>query len=114
MGAERSRRLRQAPLRGPLWVPLVALLVAPVAVLPAQLPATVSGQVTDSLTKRPLVGALVSAVNDAGTVAGSARVGDNGRYTFLVPAAGPVTVRVRLVGYGQDARRLTLAAGEQY
>ncbi len=105
MADGRSRRWR--------WIPLVALLVAP-AILSAQSAATVSGQVTDSVNKRPLVGALVSAVSDAGTVAGSARVGENGRYSIVTTSVGQVTLRVRIVGYAQDSRRLTLVAGESY
>ncbi len=106
MADGRSRRYR--------WVPLVALLFAPAAALPAQSPVTVSGQVTDSLSKRPLVGALVSAVSDAGTVAGSARAGENGRYSIVTTTVGPVLLRVRIVGYAQDSRRLTLVAGQSY
>ena len=96
------------------WVPLVALLVAPVTAVSAQSQASISGVVTDSLSKRPLVGALVSAVTDAGTVAGSARVGDNGRYSIVTTSVGSVMLRVRLVGYAQDSRRLALVAGESY
>ena len=106
MAAGRSRRYR--------WVPLVVIIMAPGAALQAQSQATVSGQVTDSLSKRPLSGALVSVVTDAGTVAGSARVAENGRYSIVTSSVGLVMLRVRLLGYAQDARRLTLVAGESY
>ncbi len=80
--------------------------------LSAQQQATVSGLVSDSVSKRPLTGAEVTVVTEVGTVAGSARVGENGRYSILTSSIGAVTVRVRLVGYAQDSRRLTLRAGE--
>jgi len=49
-----------------------------------------------------------------GTVAGSARVGENGRYSVLTSSIGLVTVRVRAVGYALDQRRLTLVAGGSF
>ena len=81
----------------------------------AQSPVTISGQVADSTSKRPLVGAEITVLRDAdGTLAGSARAGESGRYTLVTNATGLVTVRVRLVGYTQQQRRLTLAAGQTY
>lgn len=91
---------------------LVACVVALPAPLAAQAQATVAGQVTDSLSKRPLMGAEITVVSEAGTVAGSARAGENGRYTIVTTSVGTVTLRVRLVGYAADSRRLTLRAGE--
>ncbi|WP_396222474.1 TonB-dependent receptor plug domain-containing protein, partial [Gemmatimonas sp.] len=91
---------------------LFACALALPAPLVAQAQATVAGQVTDSLSKRPLVGAEVTVVSEAGTVAGSARAGENGRYTIVTTSVGAVTLRVRLVGYAADSRRLTLRAGE--
>ncbi|MES2521709.1 MAG: SusC/RagA family TonB-linked outer membrane protein [Gemmatimonadota bacterium] len=86
--------------------------MAPAASLSAQ--ATVRGQVSDSISKRPLAGAIVAVEAAGGTDAGTARVGDDGRYSILTRSVGPVTVRVRLVGYGQETRRLTTVAGESY
>ena len=81
----------------------------------AQSPVTISGQIADSTSKRPLVGAEITVLRDAdGTLAGSARAGESGRYTLVTNATGLVTVRVRLVGYTQQQRRLTLAAGQTY
>ncbi|MCE2901603.1 MAG: SusC/RagA family TonB-linked outer membrane protein [Gemmatimonas sp.] len=97
-----------------LLVSLALLMLGGPTALRAQGQATISGLVTDSLTKRPLVGAEVAVVSDAGTLSGSARVGENGRYSIVTTTVGPVIVRVRLVGYAQAARRLTLRAGDSY
>ncbi len=96
-------------------IAVMAMIVAggPASAL-AQSSATVSGQVTDSLSKRPLTGAEVSVVSEGGTLAGSARTGENGRYSIVTTSVGLTTVRVRLVGYAQDSRRVTLRAGESY
>jgi TonB-linked SusC/RagA family outer membrane protein len=95
---------------------VTALLLS--VVLPAwaqaQGQATISGLVTDSASKRALTGAEIIVVSDAGTVAGSARAGENGRYAIVTTSIGPITLRVRLVGYTQGSRRLTLRAGESY
>lgn len=81
----------------------------------AQSPVTISGQIVDSTSKRPLVGAEVTVLREAdGTLAGSARASENGRYSVVSTATGGVTVRVRLVGYTQQQRRLTVAAGQSY
>ena len=94
------------PLLSLCWVSTVTAQSAP---------ATISGLVADSTSKRPLVGAEVTVLLDAtGALAGSARVGDNGRYTISTTAQGLVTVRVRLVGYAQQQRRLTLGAGQAF
>ncbi len=94
-------------------VPLALLCLAGSA--RAQSPVTISGQVVDSTSKRPLAGAEITVLRDAdGTLAGSARAGESGRYSVVSTASGVVTVRVRLVGYTQQQRRLTLAAGQTY
>ncbi len=94
-------------------VPLALLCLAGSA--RAQSPITISGQIADSTSKRPLVGAEITVLRDAdGTLAGSARAGESGRFTVVANATGLVTVRVRLVGYTQQQRRLTLAAGQSY
>ena len=47
----------------------------------AQSPVTISGQIADSTSKRPLIGAEITVLRDAdGTLAGSARAGESGRY----------------------------------
>ncbi len=86
----------------------VARFVVPLALLclagraRAQSPVTISGQIVDSTSKRPLVAAEVTVLRDAdGTLAGSARAGESGRYSVVSTATGAVTVRVRLVGYTQ-------------
>ncbi|HYW32013.1 MAG TPA: TonB-dependent receptor plug domain-containing protein, partial [Gemmatimonas sp.] len=108
--------MAESTIRRYRWIPLAVLLSAPATLLPAQLQAqaTVRGQVSDSISKRPLAGAIVAVEAAGGADAGTARVGDDGRYSILTRSIGPVTVRVRLVGYGQDTRRLTLVAGESY
>ncbi len=94
-------------------VPLALLCLAGRAL--AQGPVTISGQIVDSTSKRPLVGAEVTVLRDAdGTLAGSARASENGRYSVVSTATGVVTVRVRLVGYTQQQRRLTVTAGQSY
>ena len=95
------------------FVPLALLCLGGSA--RAQSPVTISGQIADSTSKRPLVGVEITVLRDAdGTLAGSARAGESGRYTLVTNATGLVTVRVRLVGYTQQQRRLTLAAGQTY
>ena len=94
-------------------VPLALLCLAGSA--RAQSPVTISGQIADSTSKRPLVGAEITVLRDAdGTLAGSARAGESGRYTLVTNTTGLVTVRVRLVGYTQQQRRLTLVAGQTF
>ncbi len=80
----------------------------------AQAPATISGLVTDSISKRPIAGAEVTVLSGTGTLAGTARVGENGRYSVVTSTMGLVTVRVRSVGYALDQRRLTLVAGGSF
>src|SRR5258705_1808754 len=75
--------------------------------------ATIRGQVTDSASQRPLGGAEVFVVTDG--VAGvtrTARTNASGQYTIAAVPVGPVTVRVRLVGYAPKGRRLTIREGE--
>lgn len=81
----------------------------------APVQSTISGQIVDSISKRPLVGAEVTVLRDSdGAVTGNARAGENGRYSIVSTATGLVTLRVRLVGYAQLQRRLTITPGQSY
>ena len=92
-------------------LPLIASLCA--TTLSAQgTRATITGIVVDSASQQPLTGAEVVLANDASTLGRGVRVGTNGRYTLVNVAAGPVTVRVRMVGYAPKERRLTVSDGQ--
>ena len=95
-----------------LLLPLAALLCAGSASAQTTM-ATIRGQVVDSSAQRPLAGAevYIVAAGAAGSTRG-ARVGANGQYTITGVSAGTVDLRVRLVGYAPQQRRLTLSAGE--
>ena len=73
--------------------------------------ATIRGQVTDSAGSRPLAGAEVYVVTGALTAHG-ARTGASGQYTIGGVAAGEATLRVRLVGYAPQERRVATRDGE--
>ncbi|MFL5617389.1 MAG: SusC/RagA family TonB-linked outer membrane protein [Gemmatimonadaceae bacterium] len=88
---------------------LVALWVSPA--MAQRTGATIRGQVTDSANSRPLVGAEVYVATAAATAHG-ARTDASGRYTIAAVPAGDVTLRVRLVGYAPQERRLAVADGE--
>ncbi|MEO8637139.1 MAG: TonB-dependent receptor [Gemmatimonadales bacterium] len=81
---------------------LVALAASPLA---AQ---SLRGTVTDSATQRLLEGAVVSIVGRSQRVQTRA----DGEYTFEQLAPGPVTVRVRMIGYAAADREVTVAEGE--
>jgi len=92
-------------------LPLGILLVA--ASAQAQTATTtITGQVVDSATARPLMGAEVMVVADgAAGPARGARAGANGQYTITGVPIGAVELRVRLVGFAPQQRRLTLLEG---
>ena len=93
-----------------LW--LLLLLVSSAGTANAQrIGATIRGQVTDSVGSRPLAGAEVYVVTGAPRAHG-ARTGANGEYTIGGVAAGEATLRVRLVGYAPQERRVTARDGE--
>ena len=96
-------------LTAPWLVSLLVVLWSPPAM--AQRTATIRGQVTDSATSRPLAGAEIYVVTAAAVARGS-RTDAGGRYTIAALAAGPVTLRARLVGYAPQERRITVADGE--
>ena len=98
-------------------VPLAALLWAGTATAqagagPARA-ATITGVVTDSASGTPLPNAEVYVVNVGGAASDTrgTRSGANGRYTITGVAAGPQTVRVRLLGYGAAERGVTARDG---
>jgi TonB-linked SusC/RagA family outer membrane protein len=92
-------------------LPLLAVLCAGPAA--AQSPAaTVRGQVTDSASQRPLPDAEVYLVTDGAGATRTARTNAAGQYTIAAVPAGPVTVRVRMVGYAPKGQRLTTRDGE--
>jgi iron complex outermembrane recepter protein len=118
------RRLRQASFV------LVALLVAPTDGLVAGNGALgaqssphgaerhLHGIVEDSLSGRPLAGVEIVVEVPPTKAATAARVfrkrsDGNGRFDFLDLPAAIVTVRVRAIGYVQDARRLDLTDGDR-
>lgn len=90
------------------------LIAAATIVLLAASPAlsqstgTVTGQVLEISTERPLVGAQVSI---AGTGLGTL-TNEAGRYLLANVPAGPVTVRIQMIGYETQEQSATLAEGE--
>lgn len=68
----------------------------------------IAGQVVDAQNAQPVAGAQVYI---QGTQFGTL-TGDNGRYRLAGVPAGEVTVRVRLLGYAQGNRTVTVEAGE--
>jgi TonB-linked SusC/RagA family outer membrane protein len=76
--------------------------------------ATITGQVIDSAARAPLSNAEVFIAADAPGAAASigVRTAANGRYTLVNVPAGTVTVRVRLLGYVLQDRRLAVREGE--
>jgi TonB-linked SusC/RagA family outer membrane protein len=93
-------------------LPLLALLCGGTAAAQSSA-ATVRGQVTDSVAQRPLADAEVYVVTDgAAPVTRSARTNAAGQYLITGVPAGPLTVRVRLVGYAPKGQRITVRDGE--
>src|SRR5947209_3941016 len=96
----------------PWLVPL--LLVFVLFALPASAQragATIRGQVSDSASNRPLAGADVSVVSATSSVL-IARTNANGQYTLTAIGVGDATLRIRLVGYAPQQRRVTVRDGE--
>src|SRR6185312_4421056 len=87
-----------------------ALAVLAVAALPAagRAQGTVTGRVTASGTSEPLVDARVMIV---GTSAATA-TGADGRYTLRNVPNGNIEVRVIRVGYEEQKKPITVAAGQ--
>jgi hypothetical protein len=85
------------PLRPTLRGPLVALLASlcTFSSLPAQATGRIIGRVVDAAQGAPVAGAQVEVV-DAPIRAVSAL---DGRYTLAGVGAGPVSVRVRMIGF---------------
>ena len=92
-------------------VPLALLLSAGTAAAQGAT-ASVSGRVTDSTAQAPLVGAEVFVLTGAGAVTRGGRTGSDGRYSISGVPTGPITLRVRLVGYAPKERQLNLGAGD--
>jgi hypothetical protein len=69
----------------------------------------VTGRVIDSTTAEPVGGVTVSVQNGR-TVLTSVRTNDSGRFELRAPAAGPVMVHFKRVGYLPDSARVTLSA----
>ncbi len=69
---------------------------------------TVTGMVTDASSARPLDNAQVSI---PGTGIG-ALSGTNGRFLLVNVPAGEHTIRVQLIGYGQQQQTISVAPGE--
>ena len=90
-------------------VTLAALSLAlAVGSLSAQATGTIAGQVTDSQSGRPLSEAQVSIPGTGiGTLSNS-----SGRYILLNVPAGPVTVRVELIGFGTTTQQVNVGAGQ--
>jgi TonB-linked SusC/RagA family outer membrane protein len=85
----------------------LASSIAAAAPLAAQATGTIVGRVIDGDNGQPVAAAQVTV---AGTQLGRA-TGDDGRFTLANIPAGTFTVTVRRIGYQQQSRAVTLAAG---
>ena len=90
-----------APMRISLWpnsmrAVLFVILVGAAGSLSAQGKGRIVGRILDASTATPLAGAQVVLVEQPANVA---IVALDGRYTLLNVPAGPVSVRVRMIGY---------------
>jgi TonB-linked SusC/RagA family outer membrane protein len=97
--------------RRPFLVLILAALSGAIATaLPAQTPqqATLTGRVTDAPTGQPLANAQIGVV---GTNLG-AQTNSEGQYTIRGVSSGTIEVRVLRVGYGEQHRPITVAAGQ--
>ena len=102
--------MERSKLARALWASAFAgaLLLLTVAPAWGQATGQIQGRVVEERTGRPLEGARVS-------VEGSVRraVTDaDGRYTLPNMRVGPVTVRVRIIGYGGMGQTLTVPVGQ--
>jgi TonB-linked SusC/RagA family outer membrane protein len=86
---------------------LLATFIAPFAAAQGQ-QGTLAGRVIDSTSAQPVAGALV---NVAGTALGT-HTNTEGRYTIRGLTPGTVEVRVLRVGYAEQRRTVTVAAGQ--
>jgi len=68
---------------------------------------TITGRVVDSATRQPLASVQV-VLSDAGI---GALTDTNGRYTLSNVPAGPVTIRVQMIGYSPSQRQVTVTDG---
>ena len=87
---------------------LLALPSTPIAHSQASAQSVIRGRVTDAATGRPLPDAQVAIV---GTGFG-ARAGNDGAYTITGVPAGTHVARATRVGYAQEERSVTVAAGQ--
>ena len=85
----------------------LALSIAAATPLAAQATGTIVGRVLDGDNGQPVAAAQVTI---AGTQLGRA-TGDDGRFTLANIPAGALTVTVRRIGFQQQSRAITLAAG---
>lgn len=89
-------------------VPLGALLVLVLGMAPAALAQTIRGTVTDSSTQRPLEGATVTlSVGSKRAITAS-----DGSYVINDAPVGAAILRVQMIGYGAQARSVTVIQGE--
>ncbi len=86
---------------------LAALLTLAPAAAAAQGGGTIAGRVLDADNGQPIAAAQVTVANTPG----GAATGDDGRFTLANIPAGARTVVVRRIGYQQQARAVTVAAG---
>lgn len=89
--------------------PFAALgfLIALTSGVEAQQSGTIAGRVVDGASKSPLVGARVTVVGTALTVATTS----DGRYRITGVPAGDQTVRVYQIGYSANTRTVAVPAG---
>ena len=86
----------------------LAAVVARATPLVAQGTGAVTGEIMEAMTQRPLAGAQVHI---PGTPFGAV-TNASGRYLIPDVPAGPVVVRVQLIGYGTAERAVTIQAGQ--
>jgi TonB-linked SusC/RagA family outer membrane protein len=90
-----------------LWLALPAFVAAPRAARAQQQVGTITGRITEVATGQPVAAAQVQVVGtNVGTVAN-----DQGRFTLRNVPARAVTVRVLRVGFAEQTRAVTVAAG---
>src|SRR5690242_11532288 len=97
--------------RRPLVVVAVAAFLGAAATTTwAQTPqqGTITGRVTDAPTGQPLANAQIGVV---GTNLG-AQTNSDGQYAIRTVSSGAYEIRVLRVGYGEQRRSVTIAAGQ--
>ncbi len=98
-------RIRMTTLLSALALAVIAAGPAEVA---AQAMGAIQGTVVEATTQRPLSGAQLTIVGTRlGTISN-----DNGRFLLNGVPTGTHTLRVQLIGYGQQERTVTVGAGE--